>query len=78
MFYIMQGVSINIFLKTGKKKANQAGKVLHYDLYGKREIKYNFLTQKSIKTVEYKELANIAPNYYFVNKSFDEQKYYEK
>ncbi|MFZ4549808.1 MAG: Eco57I restriction-modification methylase domain-containing protein, partial [Bacteroidales bacterium] len=37
VFDIMQGVSINIFVKTGKKKTNELGKVFHYDLYGKRE-----------------------------------------
>jgi hypothetical protein len=39
----MQGVSINIFVKTGKKKANELGKVFHFDLFGKREFKYDFL-----------------------------------
>jgi predicted helicase len=78
VFDIMQGVSINIFIKTGKKKANQLGKVFHFDLFGKRELKYDFLSTKSISTVDYKELPNIAPNYYFVNKDFDEQKIYDK
>jgi hypothetical protein len=78
VFDIMQGVSINIFVKTGKKKTNQLGKVFHFDLFGKRELKYDFLSTKSISTVDYKELPNIAPNYYFVNKDFDEQKIYDK
>ena len=78
VFDIMQGVSINIFIKTGKKKANELGKVFHFDLFGKRELKYDFLSTKSISTVDYKELPNIAPNYYFVNKDFDEQKIYDK
>jgi predicted helicase len=46
VFDIMQGVSINIFIKTGKKKPNELGKVFHYDLFGKREIKYDFLSEK--------------------------------
>ncbi|MDI9337819.1 MAG: N-6 DNA methylase [Alphaproteobacteria bacterium] len=78
VFDIMQGVSINIFIKTGKKKASELGKVFHFDLFGKRELKYDFLSTKSISTVDYKELPNIAPNYYFVNKDFDEQKIYDK
>ncbi|MCB0538857.1 MAG: N-6 DNA methylase [Bacteroidetes bacterium] len=78
VFDIMQGVSINIFIKTGKKKANQLGKVFHFDLFGKRELKYDFLSTKSLSSVGYKELPNIAPNYYFVNKDFDEQKKYDK
>ena len=50
--------------------------VFHYDLFGKRDLKYDFLTNKSIKTIDYKELPNVAPNYFFVNKDFKEQKEY--
>jgi predicted helicase len=78
VFDIMQGVSINLFVKTGKKKNNELGKVFHYDLFGKREMKYDFLTQNSIKTIPYKELPNVAPNYFFVSKDFDVQKVYDK
>jgi predicted helicase len=78
VFDIMQGVSINIFIKTGKKKPNELGKVFHFDLFGKRELKYDFLSKRTIATVTYEELPNIAPNYYFVNKDFDQQKNYEK
>jgi len=77
VFDIMQGVAITIFVKTGKKKAPELGKLFHFDLLGKREIKYDFLNENSISTVAYKELPNIAPNYFFVNKDFDEQKIYE-
>ena len=33
VFDIMQGVSINLFVKTGHKKANELGQVYQYDLY---------------------------------------------
>ena len=78
VFDIMQGVSINIFIKTGKKKSNELGKVFHYDLYGKRDFKYDLLAENSISTLIFKELPNIAPNYFFVNKNFEEQKGYEE
>ena len=78
VFDIMQGVSINLFVKTGNKKANELGKVFHYDLYGKREFKYDFLYENSIKSIDYKELPNVAPNFFFVNKDFDEQKIYDE
>lgn len=78
VFDIMQGVSINVFIKSGKKKNNELGKVFHFDLFGSREIKYDFLLNNTLKTVDYKELPNISPNYYFVNKDFDEQKAYDK
>jgi predicted helicase len=77
VFDIKQGVSINIFVKTGKKKPNELGKVFHFDLFGLREMKYDFLINNSLNTVEYKELPNIAPNYYFVTKDFDEQSIYD-
>jgi predicted helicase len=78
VFDIMQGVSINLFVKTGKKRANELGKVFHYDLFGKREFKYDFLAGNSPETIEYKELPNIAPNYFFVQKDYDEKSSYEK
>ena len=78
VFDIMQGVSINIFVKTGKKKLNELGKVFHFDLFGKREIKFDFLIEKSLRNIPYKELPNIAPNYFFTNKDFDEQNKFNK
>lgn len=78
VFDIMQGVSINLFVKTGKKKSSELGKVFHFDLYGKREEKYDFLNHNSKRKIPFKELQNIAPNYFFVNKNFDEQSSYEK
>ena len=70
VFDIMQGVSINLFVKTNKKAKNDLAKVFHYDLYGKRNDKYNFLNQNSIKTIDYKELPNKAPMYFMINKNY--------
>jgi predicted helicase len=78
VFDIMQGVSINIFVKTGKKKTNELGKVFHFDLYGKREMKYDFLTDNSLNTVSYKEIPTVAPNYLFVSKDFEVQKIFNQ
>ena len=78
VFDIQQGVSINVFVKTGKKKPNELGKVFHFDLYGKREMKYDFLSDNSIKTIPYKELPNIAPNYFMVQKDFEAKKQYDE
>ena len=70
VFDIMQGVSVNIFIKTGKKKSSELGKVYHYDLYGKRDYKYDFLINNSVKSIAYKLLDNIEPNYFFTSKIF--------
>lgn len=78
VFDIMQGVSITVFVKTGKKKANELGKILHYDLYGKRDFKYDFLNENSIQSIDFNELPNVAPMYFMVQKDFEAQKTYDK
>lgn len=78
VFDIMQGVSINIFVKTGKKKKNALGEVFHFDLQGKRDFKYDFLTENTMNSLEWKKLEYKAPNYFFVPKNFSEEKEYEK
>ena len=69
VFDIMQGVSINIFIKAGKKKNKELGKVFHFDLYGKRETKYDFLFDKSLKDITFQELKPEKPYLFFVPKS---------
>jgi predicted helicase len=86
VFDIMQGVSINIFIKTGKKKANELGKVFHFDLFGKREIKYDFLSKNSLKSTSFKEVHPERPFLSFTpvnnealesfNKGFDLSKFF--
>ena len=76
VFDIQPGVSINIFVKTGKKKANALGEVFHFDLFGKRDFKYEFLFNNTLNTVGYKELPNIAPMYYMVQKDFNVESEY--
>ncbi len=78
VFDIMQGVSINIFVKTKKKKKNELGKVFHYDLQGKRDFKYDFLSENSLKSIEWNELKYNQPNYFFTNKNFEDESQYEK
>ncbi|WP_141050788.1 type ISP restriction/modification enzyme [Aliarcobacter cryaerophilus] len=77
VFDIMQGVSINIFIKK-KQKSKKLADVYHYDLYGKRDFKYSFLDDNSLKTVKWEKLDYSEPNYFFVKKDFDDLKNYEK
>ena len=77
VFDIEQGVSINFFIKTGKKKSNELGQVFHYDVYGKREMKYNFLFTQSLNTTQFQKLNNISPHYFFNPKDFDEKNKYD-
>ncbi len=73
VFDIMQGVSINIFVKTGEKKANQLGKVYHSELYGIRDVKYPFLIKNNISSIKWTLLKNKEPFYFF--KPFDYKVY---
>ena len=78
VFNIQQGVSINIFIKTGKKKSNELAKVYHTELFGEREKKYEYLNGNDFLTADYKELTPIEPYYFFVPKDFSTQKEYDK
>jgi predicted helicase len=78
VFDIMQGVSINLFIKTNKKKKKELAKVFHYDLFGKRELKYDFLNENSVKKIEWNNLDYAEPNYYYVKKDFTGDNEYEK
>lgn len=66
VFDIMQGVSINIFIKTGKKEKNEPAKVFYADLWGKRHDKYNRLDAATIGKMQWEELQPKAPMYFFV------------
>ncbi|HEY5327970.1 MAG TPA: type ISP restriction/modification enzyme, partial [Mucilaginibacter sp.] len=67
VFDIQQGVSINLFIKTNTKSKSELGNIYHYDLFGKREFKYEFLFSNSIASINF-ELINIQPpNFYFKN-----------
>lgn len=78
VFDIEQGVSINFFIKTGKKKTNELGKVYHFDLYGKRDLKYDFLIENSLKSTPYNELKLSEPNFFFKMKDYEEENIYNK
>lgn len=78
VFDIQQGVSINFFVKTGEKKPSELGKVYYCDLYGKRDEKYEYLSNTPFNKVEYEELKPVAPMYFFVPKNFELMEEYEK
>ena len=75
VFDIEQGVSINIFVKNGNKKANELGQVFHYDLYGKRDFKYDFLSDNSLKTIEFNNFVPFKND--FVFKKIEENQFIE-
>ncbi|WRC38689.1 N-6 DNA methylase [Helicobacter pylori] len=60
VFNIMQGVSINLFVK--KAQATKQ-KIHYYDVYGERAEKYAFLAQNDLNRIEWLELAPREPFY---------------
>ena len=53
-------------------------KVYHYDLFGKRKDKYEFLASNSVSTVDWTELEPDPKYHFFVPKDFSLQKEWEK
>ena len=77
VFDIQQGVSINLFIKTGSKEDGLA-KVFYSDLYGTRKYKYDYLDSNDIASIQWNEIEPQSNNYFFVNKNFDNMLEYEK
>lgn len=68
VFDIQQGVAIALFVKTGKKPKGQSAKIIHHELFGKREAKYEALNSSSFNDIK-NELSPSAPHYAWVNRS---------
>ncbi|MGL2788880.1 type ISP restriction/modification enzyme [Helicobacter pylori] len=63
VFNIMQGVSINLFVK----KVQTTKQKIHYcDVYGERAEKYAFLAQNDLDRIEWLELAPREPFYLLI------------
>ena len=60
-----------------KLNKNNLAKVMHFDLYGRREDKYEFLKNNSISTINWNELSPEEPYNFFVPKDFDNANEYE-
>ncbi|WP_269799806.1 type ISP restriction/modification enzyme [Helicobacter pylori] len=63
VFNIMQGVSINLFVK---KAQITKQKIFYYDVYGERAEKYAFLAQNDLNSIEWLEIAPRAPFYLLI------------
>ena len=78
VFDIQQGVSINLFIKTGKKNEGALAQVFHNDQYGTRKRKYQFLWDYDLPQIDFKELEPQPPQYLFVPKDYGLQAEYDK
>ena len=68
VFDIMQGVSINLFVKNKNRSEDASVIVKHFDLYGKRDDKYRFLTTHNLKDISFKTLNPKIPYFFLVPK----------
>ena len=78
VFDIMQGVSLNIFVKTGKKGKGTSAEVFHKDLYGTRDFKYEWLNSASLYSVDWTRVTYSQPYFFFVPKDFSAIDQYNK
>ena len=67
-----------LFVKTGQKKPDALGKVFHFDLFGARESKYDFLWNHSLNKVKFKSLKPVAPHYFFTPRDHRLESEYQK
>lgn len=77
VFDIMQGVSINIFVRKSGHKKGSLGKVYYKDIFGSRTDKYNYLSETNLTSVNWLSLDNKGPEYYFIPKDFSLQCSYD-
>lgn len=77
VFDILEGVSINFLIKTGRKKKNDLAEVHHFDLYGKRKNKYEYLNNACLFDIDFKHIKNVSPMYYMCPKNYDVQEEYD-
>ncbi len=74
VFDIMQGVSINIFIKT--KRKSSLGDIYLTDCSGKREIKYSFLKENTLQSLNWIKVDFETDDYMFRIFSKDVMKEY--
>ncbi len=77
VFDIMQGVSINIFVKK-KNSSDKPAIVHHCDLFGSRKEKYAFLSENSLSFIKWQIVQTLEPNLFFVPKDFSSREEYDK
>ncbi|WP_164870729.1 type ISP restriction/modification enzyme [Helicobacter pylori] len=75
VFNIMQGVSINLFVK--KAQATKQ-KIYYYDVYGERAEKYAFLAQNDLNSINWLELAPREPFYSLIPQEMSLLEEYEQ
>lgn len=79
VFDIQQGTAIIIMVKNPNSTGSSAlGKVHYYELYGRRESKYNWLNTNSLGSVKWSDITATEPYYFFVPRDTDKESDYKK
>jgi predicted helicase len=78
VFDIQQGVSINIFVKTGEKKEDELGQVFYTDVWGVRSKKFEYLTEKDMEQIKWEKIKNKAPMYFMIPRDYELEEEYHK
>ena len=78
VFDIMVGTSINICIKTGKKKKGELAEVYYADQYGLRKAKYDYLSANTLHSVDFQSVNYTAPFYLFIPQNEEGKCEYEK
>ncbi|MCQ2167185.1 MAG: DNA methyltransferase [Bacteroidales bacterium] len=76
VFDIMQGVSINLFVRSPKHREKTCH-IFFQEIWGTRSQKYDFLTSTSLDTIKWLEVKPSEPYFFFVPKDFNLQDDYK-
>ena len=78
VFDIQQGVSINLLVKTGRKAQAELGRVCHFDLFGRRQDKLDYLAAHTLNDIPFTDVTPREPMYFFVPKDFGAEEEYRR
>uniref|UniRef100_UPI0025BA9E60 Eco57I restriction-modification methylase domain-containing protein n=1 Tax=Flavobacterium sp. UBA6195 TaxID=1946554 RepID=UPI0025BA9E60 len=78
VFDIKQGVSINFFIKKEGNKKDKLAEVFHFDLYGIRDGKYDFLNNNCLKSIKFENIDLKEPLYLFSKTDNLKNEFYQK
>ena len=77
VFDIQQGVSINIFIKVSNRAHQSLARINRQDIYGTRELKYEWLRKSLLAEIPWQEVHAVRPYYFFEERNLtDGAKYF--
>ena len=76
VFDIMQGVAIAFFIKSSSAREIDRGDVFHSDLYGTRDLKYDWLTKNDIITTNWQKLKPKSEFHLFIPRDEKLEEFY--